>query len=368
MSLRLGSAVPAFRLIKSCRCRGRLTFVTGFCTGESSEFAFKRSLGLTRFARIVTPRGRGVTTVKRLWHRVALGILGVTASAAAPLAVQADPLSAVQVLRQGGCGGTMPAAQSLHHVALLDRAAKQWALGRALAAALAQSGYETLSTQALHINGPDASAIKLIRRSGCSPVLDRSMREVGFYQLGEDTWIVLAAERMRPAAPKTTTAAAPTSEPAQSAPLPEYALQLVNDMRARGARCGDRAFGPAPPLRLSGALSEVAFGHAVDMAHHNYFEHDDLLGHTPADRVRAVGYSEKLVGENIAYGPTTTDEVLEGWLKSPGHCENMMDPRFAEMGIAYAPGQGSRKGLYWVQVLADPVRRDTPTHVANASP
>jgi uncharacterized protein YkwD len=133
-----------------------------------------------------------------------------------------------------------------------------------------------------------------------------------------------------------------------------YALQLVNDVRARGARCGNRSFGPAPPLRLSGALSEVAFGHAIDMANHNYFEHDDLLGHTPADRVRSVGYSEKLVGENIAYGPTTTDEVVEGWLRSPGHCENIMDPRFAEMGIAYATGQGSRKGLYWVQVLADP--------------
>jgi uncharacterized protein YkwD len=70
--------------------------------------------------------------------------------------------------------------------------------------------------------------------------------------------------------------------------------------------------------------------------------------------VRAAGYQEKLVGENIAYGPTTADEVVQGWLGSPGHCENIMNPQFAEMGIAYAAGQASKRGLYWVQLLAAP--------------
>lgn len=90
------------------------------------------------------------------------------------------------------------------------------------------------------------------------------------------------------------------------------------------------------------------------MAEHNYFEHVDLAGQSPADRVRSVGYREKLVGENIAYGPETVDEVVQGWLDSPGHCENIMDPRFAQMGIAVAPGRALRHGLYWVQVLAEP--------------
>jgi len=55
-------------------------------------------------------------------------------------------------------------------------------------------------------------------------------------------------------------------------------------------------------------------------------------------------YQEKLVGENIAYGPKTADEVVQGWLDSPGHCANIMDPRFAEMGIAYAAGRASKRG------------------------
>jgi uncharacterized protein YkwD len=132
------------------------------------------------------------------------------------------------------------------------------------------------------------------------------------------------------------------------------ALALVNEVRARGARCGAKSFAPAPPLNLSGTLGSVALGHASDMAEHSYFEHQDLTGHSPADRVRAVGYREKLVGENIAYGPQSVDEVMRGWLDSPGHCENIMDPRFAEMGLALATGHGARHGLYWVQVLAQP--------------
>ena len=140
---------------------------------------------------------------------------------------------------------------------------------------------------------------------------------------------------------------------AASSNLAKRALELVNQVRARGTHCGDELFGPAPALTLSGTLGDVASGHANDMAQKNYFEHVDPAGHSPADRVRATGYQEKLVGENIAYGPKTVDEVVQGWLDSPGHCENIMDPRFAEMGLALAPGR-VKHGLYWVQLFAEP--------------
>ena len=74
----------------------------------------------------------------------------------------------------------------------------------------------------------------------------------------------------------------------------------------------------------------------------------------PARPLHHVGYQEELVGDNIACGPKSAEEVVQGWLDSPGHCENIMDPRFAEMGIAYAPGQAAKHGLYWVQLLAAP--------------
>jgi uncharacterized protein YkwD len=247
----------------------------------------------------------------------------------------------MQLLREGGCGGVLPPARPLQHLASLDRAAEQWATGRSLSAAAERSGYAARATAGLHISGAESATINLLKQSGCRTVANQGLHDVGTYQRGFDTWVVLASAH-----------ATPTGS---QAPLPATrALQLVNEVRARGARCGERSFGPAPPVRLSGTLADVAFGHADDMARHNYFEHEDLAGHSPADRVRAVGYQEKLVGENIAYGPKSADEVVQGWLDSPGHCENIMDPRFAEMGIAFAAGQSSRRGLFWVQLLVAP--------------
>lgn len=268
---------------------------------------------------------------------------------------EADALSAVQILREGGCGGTLPAAQPLHHNALLDRAAEQWAAGSSPAAATQRSGYSAQTSAALHISGPESATIALLRRADCRAMADRGLHDIGVFQRGPETWLVLATiPTIAPPQPQIS------QPPKIRAPLTltpavaTHVLQLVNDARARGARCGERSFAPVAPLRLSDTLGDVAFGHAADMAQHNYFEHEDLSGRTPADRVRAIGYREKLVGENIAYGPTSAEEVVQGWLDSPGHCENIMDARFAEMGIALAAGQSVRHGLYWVQLLVAP--------------
>jgi uncharacterized protein YkwD len=254
----------------------------------------------------------------------------------------ADPVSAMQVLREGGCGGVLPPARPLQHLASLDRAAEAWASGHSLSAATAGGGYQTAAASGLRISGPEASTIQLLKQAGCRTVTNPALHDVGIYRHGSETWVVLAS----------ASAAIPSSS--QAPVLATRALQLVNEVRARGARCGERSFGPAPPVKLSGTLAGVALGHADDMARHNYFEHEDLAGRSPADRVRAVGYQEKLVGENIAYGPKSADEVVQGWLDSPGHCENIMDPRFAEMGIAYAQGKSARRGLFWVQLLVTP--------------
>lgn len=256
-------------------------------------------------------------------------------------AAHADTLATVQMLREGGCGGILPAARPLRHDSVLDKAAAQWAGGRTLAQATERSGYRAESASGVHISGPDSSTAQTLRRSSCAAVSNQGMRDIGLYRRGLDTWLIFASADVVPSS-------------SQAPILVARALDLVNEARARGTRCGVKSYAPAPPVALSGTLGGVALGHASDMAQHDYFEHEDLAGRTPADRVRAVGYRETLVGENIAYGPKTPEEVVHGWLDSPGHCENIMDPRFAEMGIAYAPGRASKHGLYWVQVLAAP--------------
>lgn len=312
--------------------------------------------------------------MNRLRPLLPWGLLAVVTGLSAPPAARADALAVVQMLRAGGCGGIVNAAPPLRHNPALDRAAEQWADGQSLNRAAERGGYPLQSAQGLRVNGPDEALIQRLRRTACRAVSGRDLSEVGMYRRGSDTWLVLAQASSAPPtrsagypAPAARAGASGAGPPPSAAPAPgpsrpsgttaaieTRALQLVNEARARGARCGSQSFAPAPPLTLSGTLEGVALDHATDMAVHDYFEHQDPSGQSPADRVRAAGYREKLVGENIAYGPQSIEEAVQGWLASPGHCQNIMDPRFAQMGVALAPGRVMRRGLFWVQVLAEP--------------
>ena len=92
------------------------------------------------------------------------------------------------------------------------------------------------------------------------------------------------------------------------------------------------------------------------MARKRYFEHRGIDGSQPKDRVIRAGYQSRLTGENIAFGPESAEEVIAGWLASPGHCANIMDSRFQHIGIGLATGNGRGK-IYWVQNFAAPRTR-----------
>src|SRR3984957_11992152 len=128
------------------------------------------------------------SSYSHLWR---LGLM--LAGFAATPATWADPLSAVEVLRAGGCGGVMPAAQPLRHNPMLDRAAAEWALGQSLPLASERNGYRGDFTAGLHITGPDFATLQLLRRSGCRLVAGREMRDIGMFRRGPDSWIVVAS-------------------------------------------------------------------------------------------------------------------------------------------------------------------------------
>jgi uncharacterized protein YkwD len=280
-----------------------------------------------------------------------LFLLSVLASGAA----RADVVAALQSLRAGGCGGTTAAAAQLRRNPALDRAAAAWAGGAAPDAAVRSVGYAHTALATFHLPADPSTTDEVLRHVDCRKAADPALREFGLYQRATQAWLVLAAARaVTPAGPNTILVSHPAPAGSSGPLLLSREVELINAARARGARCGARDLAPAPPLHLSAQLSDVALGHAADMARHNYFEHEDLAGHSPAERVRASGYQEKLVGENIAYGPRSAEEVVRGWLDSPGHCENIMDERFSEVGLAYVAGTGAKPGLYWVQVFAAP--------------
>jgi uncharacterized protein YkwD len=261
------------------------------------------------------------------------------AAGGAPSARAASP--ALPDLPLADCGIDARDASRWQSDARLDEAARRWMLGAALRDSVARSGYTATAVSGLHFHGLGAPNTVHLDTSSCRVLRDRSFKDIGAYHRADELWLVFAAPTLLP-----------SEEPADA--MGRQALQLVNEARARGQRCGNRTWPAAGALRLSAILSEVARQHALDMARHHYFDHQDLGGHSPADRVRAVGYREQRVAENIAYGTLSTADAIAGWLKSPGHCENLMEPRFREMGIAFARAGAGHAELFWVQLFADP--------------
>jgi uncharacterized protein YkwD len=137
----------------------------------------------------------------------------------------------------------------------------------------------------------------------------------------------------------------------------ERVFQLVNAARSGARRCGRRGVGSAPPLRPSRALTLAAQDHAHDMVRRRYFDHAGSDGSAPKERVRRRGYEPRLTGENIAYGPESAEEVVAGWLRSPGHCENIMDARFHDTGLALDVDRRSG-AVYWVEDFGTKLRTE----------
>lgn len=127
-------------------------------------------------------------------------------------------------------------------------------------------------------------------------------------------------------------------------------LELTNERRAQGASCGGESFGPAGPLEMNEAVRLAARLHSQDMGARNYFDHQSLDGRTFAQRMSQAGYGGATPwGENIAAGQPTPERVVQGWMESPGHCRNVMNPSFRVLGVGYALEAGSQFGHYWTQ-------------------
>ncbi len=146
--------------------------------------------------------------------------------------------------------------------------------------------------------------------------------------------------------------------------LDQYAqalLDAINKERASRHTCGDRGtFGPVHPLVWNSNLHASALEHAIDLAVSDTFSHDgsgttsDITGNGSPSKfyeriVRNGYYNYYSVGENIAGGQRTLDEVMKAWMASPGHCENIMKSTYTEVGVAIVKNEQSTYQIYWVQ-------------------
>jgi len=136
------------------------------------------------------------------------------------------------------------------------------------------------------------------------------------------------------------------SWPAANVEFEDEVLVLVNERRAVGADCGSGGtFGPADPLASAGDLRCAARNHSLDMATRGFFDHTNPDGDGPGERLEAAGFSGFGWGENIAWGQRTPQQVVDGWMGSDGHCRNIMNPDFTEIGVGY---HGAN---YWTQTF-----------------
>ncbi|CAO5149652.1 conserved hypothetical protein [Frankia sp. AiPs1] len=103
------------------------------------------------------------------------------------------------------------------------------------------------------------------------------------------------------------------------------------------------------PLSVDPVLTAAADGHSADMARRGFFAHTSPDGRTVSDRVTALGYRYSRVAENIAAGQTSAQEVVSGWMNSPGHRANILLPQLREIGVGHAVG--GEYGTYWTQVF-----------------
>lgn len=146
-------------------------------------------------------------------------------------------------------------------------------------------------------------------------------------------------------APEVTISDLNLSDPGPKLVNKTLLLQLVNDARKRGAKCGDTYYPAAPALSWNSQLEKAALIHSNDMQLNNYFSHASQDGSKAGERIDQTGYRWRTYGENIAHGYRSEREVVSGWLKSPGHCKNIMSKSFKEMGVA-------RVDDYWTQVFS----------------
>ena len=258
----------------------------------------------------------------------------------------ADDLYAV-INRLRANEGSCVAARGLAPLqprAALERIARDLSQGISPQRSLREVGYNPARFSTLSITGNAVGAVPaatLVEQNYCKELQDAAMTEVGVYRDLHQIWIVMATPIL------------PQSGYSGNTPGMRI-LELVNQARATPRTCGNSRLNAARPVRWNDSLAEASRLHAEDMARYGYFSHNGRDGSEPWNRIERAGYRYRSMGENIAAGQRSPEDAVAGWISSPSHCANLMNPVFTEMGAALAVNSRSSFGRYWTQEFATP--------------
>jgi uncharacterized YkwD family protein/spore coat assembly protein SafA len=107
-----------------------------------------------------------------------------------------------------------------------------------------------------------------------------------------------------------------------------------------------RAANGLKPLKMDWELQRVARYKSKEMRDKGYFSHTSPTYGSPFQMMKAFKIQYRSAGENIAAGQQTPQQVVDAWLKSPGHRKNIMG-NYEYIGVGYAKGGSQRH--YWTQ-------------------
>lgn len=239
------------------------------------------------------------------------------------------------------CSGR--AGRALSPLALKSNLALPIGYGGGLRDRLKASGYQAVTVRTIRVVGAqDADeAFDMLQSDYCGALLDTQYADIGVSRARSEWQVVLAQPVL-------------DSRVGDSRAVSKALLAQVNAARSKPRLCGRQRFAAARPLAWNAALGAAAQGHTKAMAYGNYFAHQDPDGDMPADRARAAGFRGRQIGENIAAGQGSPSKAMSGWLASPGHCANLMNPMFTQMGAAYAADARSDEGVYWTMLFGAP--------------
>lgn len=146
-----------------------------------------------------------------------------------------------------------------------------------------------------------------------------------------------------------------SSEWLVSTVLPAVVTDATNSARADEGKS---------PLIRSATLGEAARLKAEDMAQNNYFAHWSPTGVSPWYWFNQVGYTYKHAGENLAVHFTDSSAVVDAWLQSPTHRENIMSGQYTEIGIGTAKGEyEGYDTVFVVQMFGTPAAQEAESFI-----
>lgn len=114
-------------------------------------------------------------------------------------------------------------------------------------------------------------------------------------------------------------------------------IRLVNEIRVQNGLSA---------LDTNWELSRVARYKSQDMVSNHYFSHTSPTYGSPFQMIKSFGLTYRSAGENIAYGQTTPQAVVNAWMKSSGHRANILNSSYKQIGVGYVAN-----GHYWTQLF-----------------